>query len=541
MARGAGFSWDGGAMEGKKITEDCFLMTDAMGVAGEAADRKYFRGMVILCSSWLLIWTLLPAILLDNAYIDVLENVVWGRHFQFGYDKNPYLGAWLTRLGYIATGNCLQISYLLSQLSVLTGFICVWKLARKFMSPAYAFLSVIFLTGVLFYGIKTLEFNDDVIEIALWPLTMLFFYRALVGRSNGDWLLVGLFSGLSFMTKYYGVVLFVPMAVIMLVTVEGRRAFRQWGLYGCIAVFALLSLPNIIWLFQHEFVAIRYAFSRANLAEACSVPWQDHLRQPLRFANRMIPVVIAPLIAFGIIFFRRSARWNTVSLFNRTFVTVLCFGPLVMTLLFSLLTGGELKYSWMVPGFSLLGLFVVMAWQPLITAARLKLFVTFAVVFSLSCMLAFAFDVLYRQPYKKKNCAYENFPGEAVSRDLTELWHRQFGTPVKYVIGEREEACNFAVYSVDLPEGFFSANRLYSPWIDEEDIRRHGAIILWKGNKAKMPGWVNKYKAMADRVEFYPTRNYPRAVKAWFRSLPGNREPKPVPVTFAFIKPESAK
>lgn len=510
-------------------------------MVGEDVDRKYLRGMVFLCSSWLLIWTLLPILLLDNAYIDVLENVVWGRHFQFGYDKNPYLGAWLTRLGYIATGNGLWISYLLSQLSVLICFICVWKLARKFMSSAYAFLSVIFLTGVLFYGIKTLELNDDVIEIALWPLTMLFFYRALVGRSNCDWLLVGLFAGLSFMTKYYGVVLFVPMAVIMLVTGEGRRAFRQWGLYGCIGVFVLLSLPNIIWLFQHEFVAINYAFCRANLKANCSVPWQDHFLQPLRFVNRMIPVVIAPLIAFGVFFFRRSARWNTVSPFNRTFVTILCFGPFVMTLLFSLLTGGELKYSWMVPGFSLLGLFVVMAWQPLITPWRLKLFVTFAVIFLLSCMFAFAFDVLYRQPYKKKNCAYENFPGEVVSRDLTELWHQRFGLPVKYVIGDREEACNFAVYSADLPEGFFSANRLYSSWIDEADVLRSGAIILWKGNMAKMPAWANKYKAMTERVEFFPTRNYPRSVKSWFKPLLGNREPKPVPITFAFIKPEAAK
>ena len=54
----------------------------------------------ILAAGWLVLWTLLPSLCVGNAFIDVSENVAWGQHFQFGYDKNPYFGAWLTYWSY---------------------------------------------------------------------------------------------------------------------------------------------------------------------------------------------------------------------------------------------------------------------------------------------------------------------------------------------------------------------------------------------------------------------------------------------------------
>ncbi len=56
------------------------------------------KRLVLLLTVWAATWSLLPLAVLDNAFIDVLENIVWGGHFQFGYDKNPYLGAWIGAL-----------------------------------------------------------------------------------------------------------------------------------------------------------------------------------------------------------------------------------------------------------------------------------------------------------------------------------------------------------------------------------------------------------------------------------------------------------
>ena len=114
----------------------------------------------VLC--WFLFWSILPLIALDNEFIDALENIVWGRHFQFGYDKNPYLGAWIGHGAWLLTGRSLWVNSFLSQIFVLTGFCTVYALAKKILTPSLALLSVLALAAINFYGIKSVEFCDDV-------------------------------------------------------------------------------------------------------------------------------------------------------------------------------------------------------------------------------------------------------------------------------------------------------------------------------------------------------------------------------------------
>src|SRR5258708_5509415 len=80
-------------------------------------------------------WTILPAILLKNTYIDILENLMWGRHFEWGYDKDPFLGAFLTHLIYELSGKQIAAIYLLSQVSIVICYWSVWKLAQRILPP----------------------------------------------------------------------------------------------------------------------------------------------------------------------------------------------------------------------------------------------------------------------------------------------------------------------------------------------------------------------------------------------------------------------
>ena len=504
----------------------------------DSEGRKSFKWLVIFCIALFALWSALPMILLENTYIDILENIVWSRHFQFGYDKNPYFGAWLTQACYILSGHGIWINYVLSQLSVLIGFLCVWKLARSFLPPLQSLISVMLLTGVLFYGSKTIEFNDDVLEIALWSLSMLFFHRALTKQQLLDWLFVGLWTGLAFMTKYYGLVLFASMGLVMLLTKEGRGSFRKPGPWLSLALFLVLSLPNIVWLWQNDFVAIRYAMGRAKLSGKTISDPLRHLTQPLDFLQRMLSVIVPTLIAFSVIFFRRDKSLPESTPFNRIFFSVLCWGPFAFTFVFSIITASSIRYSWMTPGFLLVGIFMVMFWRPLVNNLRFGLLLLFVLVFSLVCAGIFSVQILYTQPYLKKNCSYETFPGAELSKDLTSLWRETYGTPLKYVIGEREEACNIAVFSKDSPEAFFSANLQYSQWIKREDIVREGAVIVWKGGPEKCPDWLGKLEIPAGSLLNFPARSYPRAVKGWFKSILG-KEPVLEPVSFSFIKPQS--
>ena len=141
---------------------------------------KIFRWFVL---GWFVYWSVLPLLSLDNEFIDALENIVWGSHFQFGYDKNPYFGPWLGFGAWVLTGRTLWFNAFLCQSFVLIGFSSVYALAKKLLPPSLALISALSLAAINFYGMKSVEFCDDVMELGLWPLMMLFLYRALT-RGN---------------------------------------------------------------------------------------------------------------------------------------------------------------------------------------------------------------------------------------------------------------------------------------------------------------------------------------------------------------------
>jgi len=499
--------------------------------------RRNYRLFFIITIAWCLIWFLLPTFLLQNTYIDILENLVWGRHFQFGYDKNPYVGAWITRLGYIISGHQIWSAYLLSQISLFLGFFAIWKLGRKLLPSTYALLAVIFLIGIQFYGRHTPEFNDNVIEISTWALTCLFFYNALTRQKIVDWCLTGLLAGLAFMDKYYGGALYLPMCMILIATQPGRQSFKQIGLYLAGLIFVALSLPNFIWLAQHQFIAFQYALTRAHLSAGVLDNFWDHIQNPLRYLSSMLGVFLPPMIVLALCFWQRAKPRIRFSRFNWQYIIILTVGPLLCTMLFSALTGGKIKYMWNTPIFNLLGIFTLMIWQPKLTKAAFWRYGIITVLVALFWIYIYC-SALLISPYRDHKGSYETFPGKAMSAAITTMWHKQFNTPIKYVAGNRELSCNFAIYSLDKPEAYFSESSKLSPWIKQAQLRKEGAVFLWQGHSSRIP------TALAIRypnLKLQPTQYFPRAVHNWATHLKKFKQTKipPVQINIAFLPPES--
>ena len=65
----------------------------ALARAFEDSPEHFFWA---LCGVQVFLWTLLPGLSFSNAPLDVVENIGWGREWQWGYYKHPPLQAWLT-------------------------------------------------------------------------------------------------------------------------------------------------------------------------------------------------------------------------------------------------------------------------------------------------------------------------------------------------------------------------------------------------------------------------------------------------------------
>lgn len=408
--------------------------------------------------------------------------------------------------------------------------------------PSLALISVLSLAAINFYGMKSVEFCDDVMELGLWPLTILFFYRSLTkGNRLSDWLATGFFLACSMMTKYYALVIAIPMLIVLLFTKEGRNAWKTPSIY-CAAVLGFaLSLPNLIWLLNNDMVAVNYALGRASLDMGKSVPLALHLTNPLRAINRALGVVIIPFIfLLPLFFFRRKQEECDADQkrFNRFFLFCFAAGPMCITLLFSLCSGASINYSWVIPCFPFLPLLVIYLIHPAMNELKLRYFLTCMIMMGIVFGVIFAVRSLYWQAYTKRSCDYENYPGKALSSIVTGDWRQRFLSPLPFVIGDREATCNIAVYSSDHPEAYFSANKEFSQWIDENEIRKKGAVLLWTGKSDRKPKFLQRFANPEWTVTPPVTVQVKRAAPRWFQRVIG-KEPKQFTASYCFIIPSS--
>lgn len=551
---------------------------------------NYTRLLLVILFGWMVFWTALPCISLANDFVDVLENIVWGRHFQFGFDKNPYAGAFFGVGVWRLSGKAFFSSFLASQVCVFIGVFSVYQVAKRILKPRTAFLATITLLLINFYGIKATELCDDIMEHAVWPLTMLFVYLGVRGEEKNRWaywLCAGFFAGLSLMVKYFAPAMYLCVGIPLLFTKEGRAMFRRPELYLALIPFILVILPNVYWLSSFGSKPFEYAAGRAGLGEENVVKLADHFTRPLKALDRAAGVFGVAVIFFALFFPWRRKREERpqYSAFDRVFVWSCCWGSLASALLFSLVTGGKINYSWLVPCFPFMGVWLFMAWSPRITRVKARAYLTAVLLMGFVFGVIFVIRSLETQGYRKDGCDYENYPGHAVAEKAVELWRTVSDEPLPYVVADRSGACSSVVYSRQkpAPEAFFCADVRQSQWVDPEDFFKRGGVMIWddrdvrhgvavepekffrheasasmnkKLNKlpVRVPltpipeahlgifGFLQKCMIPATKPipeeRFGKTQKYTfdRAVPAWYRKLRG--KPKPVTIYMCPILPE---
>ena len=492
------------------------------------------RNVLLILGVWFIFWAILPSLCVGNLYIDISENIEWGRHFQFGYDKDPYVGPWLTYWAYRLAGRCPEIAYVLSQVFIAAAVWSVFALSSDIFVKENgwkrAVPAVFAILMVPFASIWSGEFNDDIMDFGFWSLLTLFIFRAMRTQAWKWWILTGLTAGLALMTKYLAAVLFLALLVPLLFTSEGRRSWRNPAFYGAIALGLLISLPNFIWLFGNDAIALKYAWERTHAEQA---GWEAHFKEPASFLLNGIPLLLIPLAAYVICFVRRAASGNeeTGGKFPVFFLISVTAVPFLFLFVLSAVSGAEIGLPWTTPLYVFPFLLMTVLLPPKPGIRREKLFLIFFLI-TASSFLAYHLNAyLYRRGYVRSSTGYESYPGKESADDLTQEWHRKYGTKLRFVVGDRTEACNTALFSPDHPEPFFSADPQYSQWIHPEDIKKYGALIVWQ-DKAAPPGWAS---SLPGKIQPQGSKEYRRAVVPWFRKLAG--EPKMVRIWYGFLPP----
>ncbi len=455
---------------------------------------------------------------------DTIEGFVWGQHLEWGYDKNPWMNAWLTRLGWEIGGQSGIGIYAMSSLFVGLSFWAVWELAKKIVHPAQALFSVLLLEGCIDYTLVPQGFNDNVIELGLWPLMFLFFYNAIENQKIKDWIAVGFFAGLAMMAKYYTAVPLALMFGFLVFNSKSRPSFSHKGLYIGLISFCLVILPHILWLFQHNFLTLRYAFGRADDTTPNCVDFA--LSQLLDF---LLPIIMVMCITRSEISVRKS--------FNTQFLVWIALGPFLLTVVLAEIFQWHLYSEWGVPLVSLWGLVLVYFFNPELTLKKLKIIL----IIIYSIMFLWAMGYIAGLSFDAKRKHSDNYPAQQIADYVTNAWQNRYHTPLKYVAGSRYVGGYVAYYSKDHPSVFVEWNPEFSQWIDPKKIQKYGAVFVQDNYYGTLvfgqhPDTNNGLKFPQAVLDAYPhLKVLPVKYFPWHRA---DKAVPPIPVLVGFLPPQ---
>jgi 4-amino-4-deoxy-L-arabinose transferase-like glycosyltransferase len=139
--------------------------------------------------------------------------------------------------------------------------------ARRLFNATAALWAVIALNVTPIFNIGALLMTIDALSAFFWLAAMFTFWLAAEKspRFSWYWPLTGVLIGLGFLSKYTNAFELVSILLVLALAPRLRQEFKRPGLYLLIVMFALCTIPPIVWNQQHAWITLAHLRSRGSL------------------------------------------------------------------------------------------------------------------------------------------------------------------------------------------------------------------------------------------------------------------------------------
>jgi hypothetical protein len=421
------------------------------------------------------VWTLFAGLSRYEFESDAMLHFAWSQEWRMAYALHPPFLPWLVGSWLELTGVGKWQYMLLSQVNIAIAFAAIWILAREFLTPSRALIVVMLLEFIPYYSFLSIRFNHSALLISVWAVTMLVTHYCLTREGNRYWVALGLCAAVSMLTKYYSVTLLAAIAIILLVTPRGRQAWRQPGPYIAIAIFLGIMPVHVYFVLHTELPTISHINHYFHFSSI------EHRWPALKFLLAQLVYFLPAFLIFWLT--NRSAGFmasirrllKSPGLSSPLFpVYVMMFFPILVTAVPGFILGVDISSRWGGPVLIASTLLLVVQVGDRITLAQGKKIFTgatgYLVLLPVLGLVLMATGVV--------KTTRNGFPGPELGQIITDRWHAAQGTKLELVGGGLVAPDTITFYSPDHPSAFQHLSRIWSPWIDEDRIRRQGIAVV---------------------------------------------------------------
>jgi len=448
------------------------------GVEMNSLHKRYILFFLISA----LVWAIVP-MLRQSLPLDTQEALVWGKYCLWGTTKHPPLSGWIAWSFYSLVGKTDSLFYVLNPLCVLVGCFGIYKLAKCFLPPLSALMATAFQLGVVFYTFSAVEFNVNVLSLALWPWAAYFFWQAYQKDKLKNWVLFGVFMALNILNKYVGSVLGIALLAFVLFNKKAWRVFKNPRAYCAGIVCVLLLIPHLLWLYDTHFEMLKYIGTRNNVGKIKSV--LRHVVYPVKFLMAQILFALPAGLTFW--FFSRKIKKTTLPSNRERKLFLLCVGiiPTAFWMISSFLSGNALKDMWNFPSLFAWGIVAFYFFPKSWTSSVAKKYGCVMLGWSLIFAVGYVGQCLISPS--------ERFQSDCpkIVANLETKWANRTGKHLEYVGGNIWFSDMMALYGTAKP--MIWMNPESNPWFNADDFYQKGALVVAE-NMGEYKDFQARYK-----------------------------------------------
>ena len=470
------------------------------------------KGLMALIGVQMTLWFFAPLLSHSAPPLDVVEMYAWGRESVVATFKHPNLPGLILEGIRRVTGQAFWPAFLVSQIFIGVTFWAVFALGKELLDARRALAGALLLCGVYFFSWPTPEFNHNVAQMPFWALIALFLWRAIERGALLNWVLLGLFAGLSLWAKYSSLMLIAPAGLWLLFDPKALATFKTPGPYVALIAFIAAAAPQAFWLVDNNFAPFTYAADRSG--NGGPVATFEFLA--LQIAN-CLPFILI-LWAAGLFKKKSADDLPSESIEKRTlaFLLALGLGPLALTILIGI-AGSGLRTAWGAPMFNLLGLLAVALLRKQLTQSSLQRIGAGAAILLLLMPALFFAHMRFGAQITGKPLK-GNWPQTAITEQLKARWAAQTNNaPLRIVAGDIWTAGLVGMRDKNPPSIFIDADVRKSPWVNPERLNRDGVLVVWRTGSPP------------------PARFAPMRPIAQYMTIPVKGAPKAKPVELSYL------
>jgi hypothetical protein len=403
------------------------------------------RVVLAVAALQFLLWGPLAALYDTAPPTDSLEQVLFAQDLRLFYVKHPALPTWVLWLVNRWCGASIDTTFVLGALCTTVTLLLLFAWTRPLIGGRRAALVTLLTSTIVFLNAGAIQYNNNTVQLPLAMLSIVLFHRALTRARPADWALFGGAAALFALAKLSAVVLFASFALYLYWT--GRlRQRATWHALGVAGVaFIALVLPPLVAAHNADPGSNHYA------AIMMFPPELDRVQRLVSVWNFFWSQVaaVAPAALLFFMLRRRSMAAppaHDAVPFN-AFVTIVGFGPLVLTLLIAVLANARLLSGWGTTFHLLLPLWLVAASGFAIDVSRTTLA---RALFACSVIHAALWTALILNggalPNLYGKAARQTPPAPAaLAQVVRERWQEVSPAPLRFVVADIRTGAPLAI------------------------------------------------------------------------------------------------